>query len=229
MLKLATLCYVKTHGQTLMLHRVKKQNDMHAGKWNGLGGKLEPGETPEACVIREVREESGLTITDPVLRGLLTFPAFANNEDWYAFVFVARNFRGQLIDSAEGRLEWIDDERLLDLNLWEGDRIFLRWLDDDAFFSGRFDYVDGRFLRHSVVFYQGHSVTADRATVDREGAIGSRPASPDDQVEADVQAPNLVYRPHDDTYCWLCNGPVIKRHCKIVCQHCGFTRDCSDP
>lgn len=138
MLKLATLCYVKTHGQTLMLHRVKKQNDMHAGKWNGLGGKLEPGETPEACVIREVREESGLTITDPVLRGLLTFPAFANNEDWYAFVFVARHFSGQLIDSPEGRLEWIDDERLLDLNLWEGDRIFLRWLDDDAFFFRSF-------------------------------------------------------------------------------------------
>lgn len=97
------------------------------------------------------------------------------------------------------------------------------------FFSGRFDYVDGRFLRHSVVFYQGHSVTSDREIVDREEAIVSRPASTDDQVEADVQSLNLVDRPHDDTYCWLCSEPVIKRHCKIVCQHCGFTRDCSDP
>jgi 8-oxo-dGTP diphosphatase len=223
MLKLATLCYVKSHGQTLMLHRVKKQNDMHAGKWNGLGGKLEAGETPEACVIREVREESGLTIIDPVLRGLLTFPAFAHDEDWYAFVFVARKFSGQLIDSAEGRLEWIDDERLLDLNLWEGDRIFLRWLDDDAFFSGRFDYIDGRFLRHSVVFYQGHSVTAQR-----EDATKRPQPSLVSQAEADAP-PNLVYHPRDDTYCWLCNRSVIKRHCKIVCQHCGFTRDCSDP
>ena len=100
-MKLAALVYVRAGGQTLMLHRVKKAQDIHAGKWNGLGGKLEPGETPEACAIREVREESGLEIDPPQWRGLLTFPNFAHGEDWYAFVFVARSFRGTLIDSPE--------------------------------------------------------------------------------------------------------------------------------
>lgn len=75
-MKLATLCYIKKDGKTLMLHRIKKKNDMHEGKWNGLGGKFEPGETPEDCVIREIEEESGLNIIKPRLRGLLTFPEF---------------------------------------------------------------------------------------------------------------------------------------------------------
>ena len=72
----ATLCYVKNGNKTLMLHRIKKENDIHEGKWNGLGGKMEAGETPEECVIREVREESGLQIQNPALRGVLTFPNF---------------------------------------------------------------------------------------------------------------------------------------------------------
>src|SRR5262245_32011978 len=130
-MKLATLCYLRANGQTLMLHRIKKQGDMHAGKWNGLGGKLLPGETPEQCAIREVQEECGLTLIDPVLRGVLTFPAFSGEEDWYVFVFVARHFRGTLSDSAEGVLAWVDDAQLLDLNLWAGDKIFLTWLDQD--------------------------------------------------------------------------------------------------
>ncbi len=107
-----------------MIHRVKKQNDIHQGKWNGLGGKLEPGETPEECVRREVLEESGLLIRRPVLKGLLTFPLFAKEEDWYAFVFVADDAEGDLIDSPEGNLCWIEDDHLLDLELWEGDRLF---------------------------------------------------------------------------------------------------------
>ncbi|HRI48088.1 MAG TPA: NUDIX domain-containing protein, partial [Ignavibacteriaceae bacterium] len=83
MMKLATLCYVKnlSDKSTLMLHRIKKENDMHEGKWNGLGGKFELGETPEECVIREVREESGLEIVEPKLHGFITFPAFAGFED----------------------------------------------------------------------------------------------------------------------------------------------------
>ena len=153
MLKLATLVYVKRPGQTLMIHRVKKANDMHAGKWNGLGGKFEPGETPEACAIREIYEESGLRLVQPEWRGLLTFPGFRADEDWYAFVFVARNFSGTLIDSNEGDLAWIDDDKLLDLPLWDGDRIFIPWLDGDRFFSAKFVYVDGRFVEHDVVFY----------------------------------------------------------------------------
>ncbi len=152
-MKLATLCYIKQSGKTLMIHRIKKANDVHQGKWNGLGGKLEPGETPEECVIREVCEESGLTIHNPTLKGILTFPLFANDEDWYAFIFIATHFEGTLIDSNEGQLDWIDDENLLSLPLWEGDLIFIPWLSQDRFFSGKFVYKEGKLVEHSVVFY----------------------------------------------------------------------------
>jgi len=157
--KLATLCYVRQDGKTLMVHRVKKLNDIHEGKWNGLGGKLEPGETPEECAIREIREESGLQVRALALKGILTFPKFAHDDDWYAFVFVASVKVGQsasvgeMIDSPEGDLEWIDDDLLHSLNLWEGDRIFLPWLDRPGFFSGKFVYQDGGLVDHSVVFY----------------------------------------------------------------------------
>lgn len=153
-MKLATLCYLRKDGRTLMLHRTKKVNDIHQGKWNGLGGKLEPGETPEECARREIREESGLQATNLKLKGFLTFPEFALGEDWYAFVFVVDQFEGQLIDSSEGQLEWIEDERLLDLELWEGDRYFLEWLDQAGFFSAKFIYQDGRYIEHSVSFYE---------------------------------------------------------------------------
>ncbi len=136
-----------------MLHRIKKVNDMHQGKWNGLGGKLEPGETPEECAVREIYEESGLRVQNPVWKGLLTFPGFANDEDWYAFVFVASEFEGELIDSPEGVLGWIENDRLAELELWDGDRIFLPWLDQPGFFSGKFEYLDGKFINHQVVFY----------------------------------------------------------------------------
>jgi 8-oxo-dGTP diphosphatase len=152
-MKLATLCYVRSGGKTLMIHRIKKQNDMHAGKWNGLGGKLEPGETPEECVIREVHEESGLTIHGPDLRGILTFPEFSGGEDWYAFVFVAPHFRGDLIESGEGVLEWVDDDQLLALPLWEGDRVFIPWLERSDFFSAKFVYEDGALQSYDVNFY----------------------------------------------------------------------------
>ena len=136
-----------------MVHRIKKPNDMHQGKWNGLGGKLEPGETPEECAIREIYEESGLVVKDFRYKGLLTFPGFANEEDWYAFVFVVTDFEGDLIDSPEGRLEWVADAALLDLNLWEGDRLFIPWLDCPGVFSGKLTYQEGRLIDHQVVFY----------------------------------------------------------------------------
>jgi len=149
-----TLCYLKRAGQTLMIHRVKKQNDVHEGKWNGLGGKLEQGETPEECALREIREESGLIARNPQLKGLLTFPAFSKGETWYAFVYVVREFAGELIDSQEGNLQWIDDEQLFQLNLWEGDYIFLPWLERPGFFSAKFVYQDGRLMEHAVVFHE---------------------------------------------------------------------------
>ncbi len=221
-MKLATLCYVKANGRTLMLHRIKKQNDKHAGKWNGLGGKLLPGETPEECVIREVQEESGLMLHKPLLRGVLTFPAFSKNEDWYTFVFVAHEFTGELIDSNEGVLHWIDDADLLNLNLWEGDKIFLKWLDQNSFFSGQFRYGDGKLREYNVVFYAPQQVLHEEFHVQAEPQATAPQPAPQ-------QAFKPVYQPADDTYCWMCNGPVVKRHCKIVCQLCGFTRDCGDP
>jgi len=153
-MKLATLCYVRQSGKTLMVHRIKKENDIHTGKWNGLGGKFEPGETPEECVRREVFEESGLRVVNPHLKGFLTFPDFANDEDWYAFVFVAKEFEGELIESREGVLKWIDDNELLGLNLWEGDIVFLPLLDEPGFFSGKFAYEQGRLVSHNMVIHQ---------------------------------------------------------------------------
>jgi 8-oxo-dGTP diphosphatase len=150
---LATLCYVKKDGQTLMIHRVKKQNDDHEGKWNGLGGKVERGESPEECAIREMKEETGLNVRDPELKGILTFPDFAKGHDWYVFVYVIRDFDGELIDSPEGNLAWIPDEKLLDLNLWEGDRHFLPWIEENRFFSGKFIYRDGAYVSHEVAFH----------------------------------------------------------------------------
>ena len=136
-----------------MLHRIKKKNDFHEGKWNGLGGKFEQGETPEECVIREVKEESGLLLVNPKLHGFITFPMFDGKKDWYVFMFTSDKFSGELIDSKEGKLEWIPDEKLLDLNLWDGDRIFLPWLEDDKFFSAKFEYENGKYVKHNVMFY----------------------------------------------------------------------------
>ena len=149
---LATLCYIKRDGCTLMLHRIKKPNDIHEGKWNSLSGKFEPGETPEECVRREVLEESGLVIQNPHLHGLLMFPKFKGN-DWHVFVFTAREFTGELIDSPEGRLEWIPDENVLDLNLWESDHIFMPWIKEGKFFSAKFEYEGDKMCRHHVVFH----------------------------------------------------------------------------
>lgn len=140
-----------------MVHRVKKTQDMHLGKWNGLGGKLEPGETPEECARREIREESGLGVSTLLFKGLLTFPGFANDEDWYAFVFVAQAEEGELIDSPEGDLAWVENEKLSKLVLWEGDRIFIPWLDQPGWFSGKFEYIDGRLRSHQVVFYPDYN------------------------------------------------------------------------
>ena len=132
-------------------HRNKKANDIHMGKWNGLGGKFEAGETPEECVQREVLEESGLVIQNPHLHGLLMFPNFKGN-DWYVFVYTATEFTGELIDSPEGKLEWIPDDKLLDLNLWKSDHIF-PWIQDGKFFSAKFEYAGAEMRRYDVVFH----------------------------------------------------------------------------
>lgn len=152
-MKLSTLCYLKKDNQTLMLHRVKKDNDIHYNRWNGLGGKFEPEETPEACVIREVHEESGFQIKKPKLCGLMTLPAFKDNEDWYVFIFTATDFSGSMKECEEGNLCWIDDDKLCDLNLWEGDPLFFKWIEEGQFFSASFTYVDGALKENSVSLY----------------------------------------------------------------------------
>lgn len=152
MIILATLCYVKHDRRTLMVYRNKKANDIHQGKWNGLGGKFEAGETPEECVRREVQEEAGLVIQNPYLHGLLMFPNFKGN-DWYVFVFTVTEFSGNLIDSPEGHLEWIEDNQLTKLILWESDHIFLPWLERGEFFSAKFEYEGDKMRGYDVVYY----------------------------------------------------------------------------
>ena len=152
MIILATLCYIKHDGYTLMVHRTKKANDIHEGKWNGLGGKFEAGETPEECVIREVYEESGLSIVHPKLSGLLMFPNFKGTNS-YVFVFTATDFKGELIDSPEGKLEWIQDEKILGLNLWESDHIFMPWIREGKFFSAKFEYEGNKMRSYEVTFH----------------------------------------------------------------------------
>lgn len=126
---------------------------MHEGKWNGLGGKVENGETPETCAIREVKEESGLQVTDPVLRGFITFPNFDGENDWYVFVYRFDNHQGELIDSPEGELKWVTSQEMKGINLWEGDRIFMDWLNEEKIFSAIFRYDAGRLLDWEVRWY----------------------------------------------------------------------------
>ncbi|MBU2491452.1 MAG: 8-oxo-dGTP diphosphatase [Bacteroidetes bacterium] len=152
-MKLATLCYIIKDGKTLMIYRNKKENDYHEGKWNGLGGKFEAGESPEDCAIREMKEETGLDVKNPIMKGFITFPNFDGVDDWYVFVFVFHDFEGDLIESPEGHLEWIDNDKLIELNLWEGDKIFIPWLFQEKFFSAKFNYENGKFIDHEVIFH----------------------------------------------------------------------------
>ena len=149
---LATLCYIQHSGSTLMIHRVKRAGDIHLGKWNGLGGKFERGESPEECVVREVHEESGLEIRHPNLCGLLMFPGFKGN-DWYVFVFTAQEFSGELKENEEGYLKWIEEAQLESLPLWPSDHIFLPWIKQGRFFSAKFIYDGNEMKEHTVAFY----------------------------------------------------------------------------
>lgn len=153
-LKLGTLCYIEKDNKILLLHRIKKEHDVHEGKWIGVGGKIDQGESPEECIIREVKEETGLIIKAPFLRGVMTFPKFKDNEDWYVFLYTADNFTGDLIDCNEGILKWVDKEKVLKMPTWEGDLIFLKWvLEKRNFFSAKFVYENGKLVDHIENFY----------------------------------------------------------------------------
>ena len=142
-----SLVHLEKDGCYLMLHRVRKDNDENRDKWVGIGGKFEPGESPEDCAVREVREETGLTMRSWSYRGIVTFVS----DEWgteYMHLFHSTDFSGELRDCDEGVLEWVDKTRLLTLPIWEGDRIFLRLLDTDVpFFSLKLCYTGDRLTR----------------------------------------------------------------------------------
>ena len=135
-----SLCYIERGGKYLMLHRVKKTVDENKDKWIGIGGKFEEGESPEDCVMREVSEETGLTLNSWQYRGIVTFVS----DEWgteYMHLFTSDDFSGKTRECDEGVLEWIEKECLLSLPIWEGDKIFLRLLDtDEPFFSLKLCY-----------------------------------------------------------------------------------------
>ncbi|MBE6996266.1 MAG: 8-oxo-dGTP diphosphatase [Ruminococcaceae bacterium] len=143
----STLCYLERGDEYLMLHRVKKENDMNRDKWIGVGGKFEEGESPEDCVLRETREETGLTLTDYCYRGLVTFVSDAYPTE-YMHLFTATGWEGEAGVCDEGELAWIKKTELLSLPLWEGDKIFLRLLEEDRpFFSLKLRYQGERLVQ----------------------------------------------------------------------------------
>lgn len=139
-MKLTTLCYIEKDDSYLMLHRVKKENDENHDKWIGVGGKFEAGESPEECLLREVKEETGLALTKYSFRGLVTFVS----DEWgteYMHLFTADEYEGTLGECSEGELVWVKKSKIENLKIWEGDRIFLRLLQKNAgFFSLKLRY-----------------------------------------------------------------------------------------
>ena len=152
-MRLTTLCYIEKEGCWLMMHRVKKNQDENAGKWIGIGGHLEENESPEECIRREAREETGMELTDLRLRGIITFilPAWGNE---LTFLYTAKTGSAelQLPDCAEGVLEWVPIEKVPELPLWEGDKVFLPLLQSrKEVFSLKLIYdEDGNLLSYDL-------------------------------------------------------------------------------
>lgn len=155
---LATLGYVMSPDgrDTLMVHRNKREGDQHLGKYNGLGGKLEPGEDPVSCIRREITEEAGITCDSLLLRGTINWPGFgANGEHWFGFIFRIDSFSGTPYqENHEGTLEWVAVDRILDLPLWEGDPFFLPLVfsKEPRQFHGVMPYEGGRPLGWSYTW-----------------------------------------------------------------------------
>ena len=154
---MTTLCYIEQNGTYLMLHRIKKENDLNHDKWVGIGGKFEEGETPEECLLREVYEETGLTLTAYRFRGIVTFLS----DEWgseYMYLYTADEFIGQMMapeDCAEGELVWVPKEEVKHLPIWEGDKIFFRLLEEEqGFFSLKLRYEGARLAEHVLKIYE---------------------------------------------------------------------------
>jgi len=138
----SSLIYLENdRGEYLMLHRVKKKNDINHDKWIGVGGGFEYGESPEDCAIRETWEETGLTLTDYRFRGIVTFDCEGEKFTQYMHLFTASAWTGELTECNEGDLEWVPKEKVYELPIWEGDKIFFRLLDENRpFFSLKLSY-----------------------------------------------------------------------------------------
>ena len=148
----STLCYIERDGKYLMLHRVKKKNDVNHDKWIGIGGKFEDKESPYDCVKREVYEETGLRLIKPEYRGIITF-APDNWETEQMHLFVCTDFGGELIDCDEGTLEWVDKDKICDLPIWEGDKIFFELIEKEkGFFSLKLCYEGDKLVSHTLEF-----------------------------------------------------------------------------
>lgn len=151
MKELSTLCYIEKDGKYLMLHRTVKKNDVNKDKWIGVGGHFEKNESPEECLLREVREETGYTLTSWQYRGIVTF-IYGEDTIEYMSLFTADGFTGTPISCNEGELEWVDKNTVYDLNLWEGDKIFLRLLDEGRpFFSLKLVYDTNDVLQYAAL------------------------------------------------------------------------------
>lgn len=147
---LTTLCYLDDGENYLMMHRVKKKQDVNKDKWVGVGGHFEKNESPEDCLFREVKEETGLTLTSWSLRGIVTF--LSNQwENEYMFLYTADGYEGELIACEEGNLEWIPKNQVYSLPIWEGDKLFFKLLEENRpFFSLKLSY-EGNTLVHAVL------------------------------------------------------------------------------
>ena len=148
-----TLCYIEKEDKYLMLHRVKKENDQNKDKWIGVGGKFEDGESPEDCVLREVLEETGLTLTDYRYRGIVTFVLKGWGTE-YMHLFTATGFAGELKSCDEGDLVWVPKSEIEQLDIWEGDKVFFRLLaEEERFFSLKLKYEDDILVGTEVYKY----------------------------------------------------------------------------
>lgn len=151
MTKLSTLCYIEKDDKYLMLHRTVKENDVNKDKWIGVGGHFEYGESPEECLLREVKEETGYTLTSWAYRGIVTF-VYGEDVVEYMSLYTADGFEGEPIDCDEGELEWVEKSKIETLKLWEGDKIFFDLLERDCgFFSRKLVYNIEDILKSAVL------------------------------------------------------------------------------
>ena len=149
---LSTLCHIIKDDCYLMMHRVKKENDINKDKWIGVGGKFEYGESPEECLLREVKEETGLTLLNYKFRGIVTF-CYGEDVVEYMHIFDGYEFEGELTDCDEGELVWVPIKDVCNLPIWEGDKIFFRLLAENAdFFSLKLVYDTDDTLKEAVVY-----------------------------------------------------------------------------